>query len=104
LRKTLALWGGAPAVGAQVHLMDANAFLAGGSEPFDVVFLDPPFAADLLTQVAARLETGHWLSPAALIYAEGPAHVGPPPLPAAWSVAKTGRAGAVGYHLLRRTP
>ncbi len=104
LRKTLALWGGEPAAAAQVHLVDANAFLAGRHEAFDVVFLDPPFAAGLLTQVAARLETGHWLSPAALIYAECPAREGLPPLPAAWRVAKAGRAGEVGYHLLRRTP
>ena len=104
LRKTVALWGGAPAAGAQIHLTDANAYLAGRHEPFDLVFLDPPFAAGLLSQVAARLESGHWLRPDALIYAECPAREGLPPLPANWSAAKTGRAGEVGYHLLRRTP
>jgi 16S rRNA (guanine966-N2)-methyltransferase len=104
LRKTVAQWGGEPAAGAQIHLTEANAFLAGRHEPFDVVFLDPPFAAGLLQRVAARLETGNWLAPAALIYAECPASEGLPPLPASWSLAKSGRAGEVGYHLLRRTP
>lgn len=104
LRKTVAAWGGQPAAAVQIHLVDAQTFLAGKPEVFDVVFLDPPFAAGLLTQVAAGLEAGHWLKPGALIYAECPAREGLPPLPAAWSVAKSGRAGEVGYHLLRRTP
>jgi 16S rRNA (guanine966-N2)-methyltransferase len=104
LRQTLALWGGEPALAAQIHVADALRFLAGKPEVFDVVFLDPPFSAGLLTRVADRLDAGHWLKPAALIYAECPARAGLPPLPAGWLVAKTGRAGEVGYHLLRRTP
>lgn len=104
LRQTLALWGGAPAAAAQIHATDALSFLAGKPEAFDVVFLDPPFAAGLLSQVATRLEAGHWLKAGALIYAECPAREPLPPLPAAWTLAKTGRAGEVGYHLLRRTP
>jgi 16S rRNA (guanine966-N2)-methyltransferase len=104
LRQTLALWGGEPAAAAQLHVMDANQFLAGSPEAFDVVFLDPPFAAGLLGQIAARLEAGRWLAPAALIYAECPARASLPQLPGGWTVAKTGRAGEVGYHLLRRTP
>lgn len=104
LRQTLALWGGEAAAAAQIHVMDATAFLGGKPELFEVVFLDPPFAAGLLARIAARLEAGQWLAPGALIYAECPARASLPPLPACWTVAKTGRAGEVGYHLLRRTP
>lgn len=104
LRQTLEAWGGGQAAAAQIHVTEANHFLAGTPELFDVVFLDPPFAAGLLAQIAARLETGRWLAPAALIYAECPARASLPKLPGSWSVAKTGRAGEVGYHLLRRTP
>jgi 16S rRNA (guanine966-N2)-methyltransferase len=104
LRETLALWGGVPAAAAQVHGVDASSFLAGQAEVFDVVFLDPPFAAGLLAASAARLETGQWLAPAALIYAECSARESLPAMPVGWTVAKTGRAGEVGYHLLRRTP
>ncbi len=104
LRQTLALWGGASAAAAQIHTADALSFLAGKPDAFDVVFLDPPFATGLLSQVAARLEACHWLKAGALIYAECPAREALPPLPAGWNVAKTGRAGEVGYHLLRRTP
>lgn len=101
LRRTLSSWGGDSA--AVVHAVDALAFLSGKPEAFDVVFLDPPYAAGLLTQVAGRLEAGHWLAPGALIYAECPARASLPALPATWTLAKTGRAGEVGYHLLRRT-
>jgi 16S rRNA (guanine966-N2)-methyltransferase len=104
LRQTLAAWGGEQAAAAQLHVMDANGYLAGKPEPFDVVFLDPPFAAGLLGQIAARLQTGQWLAPTALIYAECPARESLPALPEGWSAAKSGRAGEVGYHLLRRTP
>ena len=48
LQQTLALWGGAQAAAAQIHVGDADAFLAAAPEAFDVVFLDPPFAAGLL--------------------------------------------------------
>jgi 16S rRNA (guanine966-N2)-methyltransferase len=104
LRQTLDLWGGAQPATAQIHVADATAYLAGQPEVFDVVFLDPPFAAGLLAQIIARLEAGQWLAANALVYAECPAREALPPLPAAWTVAKTGRAGEVGYHLLRRTP
>jgi 16S rRNA (guanine966-N2)-methyltransferase len=102
LRQTLDLWGGERAAAAQLHVADANAFLGGRPEPFDVVFLDPPFASSLLGQVAARLEAHGWLAPGALIYAECAVREGLPPLPAPWTVAKSGKAGEVGYHLLRR--
>lgn len=104
LRQTLAKWGGESAAAAQIHVADALGFLGGKPEVFDVVFLDPPFSAGMLTRVAERLDTGHWLKPGAWIYAEGPAREALAPLPAQWQVAKTGRAGEVGYHLLRRTP
>ena len=104
LKQTLSLWGGERAAAAQVHHAEAGGFLAGKPEVFDVVFLDPPFADSLLSRVAATLEAGQWLSPAALIYVECPARGGLPPLPPGWSVAKGGRAGEVGYHLLRRIP
>jgi 16S rRNA (guanine966-N2)-methyltransferase len=104
LRQTLAQWGGERAAAGHVRVAEASAYLAGTPELFDVVFLDPPFAGELLGQVAARLESDAWLAPGALIYAECAAREGLPPLPTRWMVAKAGRAGEVGYHLLRRTP
>ena len=72
--------------------------------PFDIVFLDPPFAAGLLERACARLESGAWLAPGARIYLETPARDGLPPLPPNWELLRSGAAGEVGYHLARRTP
>ncbi len=99
LRARLTEWG---AVGGQVEQMDAVRFLGSPAQPFDIVFLDPPFASGLLPQVAALLEEKHWLSANALIYVETDADAGLPALPPAWQVTRTKQAGAVGYHLLTR--
>ncbi|MGH8275425.1 MAG: 16S rRNA (guanine(966)-N(2))-methyltransferase RsmD, partial [Steroidobacteraceae bacterium] len=45
LRARLVEWG---AQGAQVERADALRFLAGPARPFDLAFLDPPFASRLL--------------------------------------------------------
>jgi 16S rRNA (guanine966-N2)-methyltransferase len=97
LRARLAEWG---ANGAIVEHSDALRFLAGSAEPFDIVFLDPPFASTLLGDSCRLLEERHWLSAGALVYVETDAHTGLPPLPQTWQVSKTRQAGAVGYHLL----
>jgi 16S rRNA (guanine966-N2)-methyltransferase len=69
---------------------------------FDLVFLDPPFDADLWSPIAQRLEAGHWLSPQAFVYLEMPAAHALADLPPNWKPWREGRAGEVGYHLLRR--
>jgi 16S rRNA (guanine966-N2)-methyltransferase len=81
---------------------DALAWLAGPAQSFDIVFLDPPFADGLLAEAMRLLEARDWLAPDALIYLEMPAKAGAPALPAGWTMHRTGRAGAVGYHLGRR--
>lgn len=86
----------------EVVLADALAWLAGPPELADIVFLDPPFDSDLLADVMNRLETRGWLAPAAFIYVESPAKAGLPAWPAGWQTHRSGRAGAVGYHLARR--
>ncbi len=103
LRARLAEWG---AQGATVERVDARAWLAKrratADAPFDLVFLDPPFAAGLLAAIAQQLEAGDWLAPAALIYLEAAASGALPTLPPSWELRRSGKAGAVGYHLLRR--
>lgn len=49
---------------------DWNAFLRGCREPFDIVFLDPPYAEKLLPQVLRRLTERNLLSEQALIICE----------------------------------
>jgi 16S rRNA (guanine966-N2)-methyltransferase len=88
---------------ADVQLADASQWLGGAPRPFDVVFLDPPFAAGLLTNVCEQLEQHGWLASPALIYMECAAGDGAPVLPAGWELIKSKTAGQVGYHLARRT-
>jgi 16S rRNA (guanine966-N2)-methyltransferase len=96
----LAEWG---AGGARVEQRDALQFLRGAPQPFDIVFLDPPFVeADLLQSTGELLESRQWLAERALIYIECAARGGLPPLPGPWTVVKAKRAGEVGYHLAAR--
>jgi 16S rRNA (guanine966-N2)-methyltransferase len=81
---------------------DAFAFLAQPPEPFDIVFLDPPFAERSLARACAGLESGGWLRPGALVYLEDAASAGVPELPPGWTLFRSKRAGEVGYHLARR--
>lgn len=90
------------ASGARVEREDALRFLDRAPTPFDIAFLDPPFAAGLLSQSAERLERQGWLTPDALIYVESAAREPLPPLPASWQLLKAKQAGEVGYHLFAR--
>jgi 16S rRNA (guanine966-N2)-methyltransferase len=87
---------------ATVVQSDAIAWLRGPASAFDIVFLDPPFDGGLLEATLSGLEAGGWLAPGAFIYVEMPAKGGEPALPPGWILHRTGRAGAVGYHLARR--
>jgi 16S rRNA (guanine966-N2)-methyltransferase len=100
LRARLTQW---QAGDALVVRADALGHLERAPAPFDIAFLDPPFASALLSAAAQRLEARGWLSPHALIYAECPARAGLAPLPGHWRMLKSGQAGEVGYHLLART-
>lgn len=117
LRERCAEWSkasqdaGTPVGSAEFNRADALAFLAGPAGrsssgpvavPFDVVFLDPPFGAGLWGKTASRLESGGWLAPQAFVYLEAPAGALPPGLPATLRPWRDGKAGEVGYHLLRR--
>ena len=87
-----------------VVTVDVKRYLAGPPEPFDIVFLDPPYADRALADICGRIEQGGWLRPGGLAYLEDAAAAGPPVLPPGWTLLKSKRAGAVGYHLARRDP
>jgi 16S rRNA (guanine966-N2)-methyltransferase len=99
LRETLSMLG---AQGAELRALDASRYLESPPEPFDIVFLDPPFANEIIPALCATLEDRGWLAPRAHVYIEQPAKAGPPALPGSWILLKSGRAGEVGYHLAQR--
>jgi 16S rRNA (guanine966-N2)-methyltransferase len=86
--------------GAQVICADAIEWLSRPAvEPYDVVFLDPPYDAGLLESAARSLTTFGRLAPDARIYVERRARDALPTMPDGWQSLRDGRAGEVGYHL-----
>lgn len=83
--------------GLRVECADALAWLARpATMRFDLVFLDPPFSADLWSAAAAAL--GPWLAGQALVYVERPVD-GRFEAPAGWILHREGRAGDVRFEL-----
>jgi 16S rRNA (guanine966-N2)-methyltransferase len=68
----------------------------------DLVFIDPPFASDLVARASRLVEARGWLKPGGLAYVEAPAEMQPLPVPVGWEAVRSKTAGEVGYHLLRR--
>jgi 16S rRNA (guanine966-N2)-methyltransferase len=100
LRRLLQEW---HASGAQVHCAQVREFLRRAPEGgrFDLVFLDPPYAASSGGELAAALAllAGAWLAPGARIYVEH-AKSDPPLTPGdALRELRSGTAGEVRYHL-----
>jgi 16S rRNA (guanine966-N2)-methyltransferase len=83
----------------RVLAMDARQYLRGPPEPFDLVFLDPPYASGDLEALCRVLVEGGWLRPDARVYLEQPASHGEPGLPPGLRMLRSKRAGEVGYHL-----
>lgn len=68
-----------------LHAQPAMAFLAAHAGPWDLVFVDPPFAAGLWADTLAAL--GPRLAPRAKIYVESPADAAPA-VPAGWALLR----------------
>jgi 16S rRNA (guanine966-N2)-methyltransferase len=79
----------------------AEQALAELTTPFDIVFLDPPFQADLWTTTAEQLVSSTLLEEGALIYVEYPRRMAMPQLPEQWQQLKEKQAGEVNYALFQ---
>jgi 16S rRNA (guanine966-N2)-methyltransferase len=86
---------------ARVENADALAMLrAAAAGSYDLVFLDPPFAAGLLAPALALLGQRGVLAAGGFCYIETAADSALPTLPEGWLPHRAGKAGEVGYHLL----
>lgn len=85
----------------RIYRENALAWLAGCDQRFDIIFLDPPFTGDLLSQaisvIAARDLAAAW------IYIESAKEPEAIAMPASWTLHRQKRAGGV-YYGLCRTP
>jgi len=88
---------------AQIEVVQSTVegWLSAPAEPFDIVFLDPPFRSDLLPACMQLLECGGWLAADAHVYIEAESNL-ELALPENWELTRSKTAGQVGYHLARR--
>jgi len=87
---------------AVIHLEDALSWIhrnKASAEPFDVVFLDPPFADGLLPRVCQQLADSGLLKANAKIYLESDAALPEFVAPDNWQSLKSKRAGNVRFEL-----
>ncbi len=86
--------------GARVVTQDALDYLQrAASRPFDLVFLDPPFADDLLEETCRLLAAQDLLAAGARVYLEQDRAKPEPRLPDNWTIKKNKTAGNVRYLL-----
>ena len=91
------------AKGATVLQQDAEDFLdASSGDPFDIVFLDPPFAEDVLSDLCGKIEERGFLAGGGLVYLEQDRAREIAVLPDNWRVLKNKTAGNVRYMLVQR--
>jgi 16S rRNA (guanine966-N2)-methyltransferase len=86
---------------ARVHESKAQDFLRQASgRRYEILFLDPPFAADLLPELCRLIEAGSLLTDDARIYVEEDRNQPMFELPERWQVLKSKETGNVRYSLL----
>ncbi len=100
------------AINAAIHQLDATTahcfnqnaldYLKSNQSPFNLVFLDPPFASNLAYESVQALETGGHLSDNALVYLELPKKSDELVLPESWKAIKSATAGDVRYALYEK--
>jgi 16S rRNA (guanine966-N2)-methyltransferase len=90
------------AAGARVLNMGAEEYLSGPRvEAFDIVFIDPPFAADLQRELCRLLAEQQWLTDDARVYVELDREQPALRLPENWQELKNKTAGNVRYILAK---
>jgi 16S rRNA (guanine966-N2)-methyltransferase len=90
------------AEGAGIETRDALDYLKSEAPAsFDIVFLDPPFAADYYAELCRLLSDRGWVSSGSWVYLEQDRTESVPELPPSWEVVKEKTAGQVRYSLIR---
>ncbi|HEX7719474.1 MAG TPA: RsmD family RNA methyltransferase, partial [Woeseiaceae bacterium] len=85
---------------ALVHIADSFAWLRDSKpQAMDVVFLDPPYALESLTELCRLLQANSWLAKGASIYMEQDRGDERPVLPDGYTVTHEKTAGNVRYSL-----
>lgn len=88
---------------ARIIQADTLGWLANSSpdQPFDIVFLDPPFSTDLLQPCCELLQKPGLLATGSLIYLETDRSQPLPEISPTWELLREKTAGQVSYRLYR---
>ena len=84
-------------MGSLMH-QDAKQFLLQEHQPYDIVFLDPPFHKGLAQEVLSKLAQTNLLAEGALIYLEMEQNL-EVEIPQSWELLKDKKAGQLQYRL-----
>lgn len=87
---------------ARVVPGDSMEYLRSLREKFDIIFLDPPYAASLLEDAIAQIARFDILSPHGIIVAEHPVEKALPTLEKPYRLHRTYRYGKIALTLYRR--
>lgn len=102
---TTALRGNLRLLGAEsstVVCTSADAYLSQPArQPFDIVFMDPPFRQGWLTTLFPLLDARGWVKPGGWVYVEHESEIPAPTAPANWQLHRHKTAGQVTYCLYR---
>lgn len=87
----------------EVVFSSAEQFIDSHKQAYDIIFLDPPYQAQLWTAIAEQLMVQQLVAPMAYIYVECPVNKVLPRLPEEWQLKKDKKAGAIRYCLFQNT-
>lgn len=76
-------------------------YLQSPKQPFDIVFVDPPFRLGLMEQCLLLLAGNNWLKSGAQVYLEYPLESDLPTMPPGLKLIRQKNAGKVGFGLAR---
>lgn len=78
----------------RICAMKVERFLRRPADKFDLIFVDPPFAAGELPATCEALQARDWLQTDALVYVESARDL-PLPTPSNWRIIRQGECGMV---------
>jgi 16S rRNA (guanine966-N2)-methyltransferase len=84
---------------ARSYQAPAQQFLENASQPYDIVFLDPPFDRQLVNPACKLLAQQRLVHQGTLVYVETGAMEPAPKVPDDWGLHREKVSGGVAYHL-----
>ena len=84
----------------KVHQMDSIHFLKSTQSVFDIIFLDPPFKDNQMSECIEIITQRELLSPDGILYIESPKEVKMPEKK--WQIIKQKKSGQVTYALYKK--